>query len=105
MNLDGVDAGDWQPACDALARKLTDASWQGSRIHVVISDHWARYAILPWSAELTGEAERMAHAKLLLNNTYGDIGEDWAVCLSEARPNMPALISALPANLIRQIDE
>jgi len=96
--------GDWLPACDALTGVLGERDWRGAGVHVIVADHWARYAILPWSAELTGDAERLAHAKALLDSVYGSSGGDWTIRLGSTRPQLPALISALPEELLHRVE-
>jgi hypothetical protein len=104
-SLDNVDSNAWQPACDALTEQLDNALWHDANARIVISDHWVRYAILPWSAELSGESERAAHAKLLLANTYGDLSDEWVIRISDSRPLAPAIVSAMPRELLNRIEE
>lgn len=104
-SLDNVDSNAWQPACDALSEQLDNALWHDANARIVISDHWVRYAILPWSAEISSEEERTAHAKLLLANIYGDLIEKWVICISNSRPLAPAFVSAMPRELLDRLDE
>ena len=46
-------------------------------MRAVVSNLWARYAIVPWSDGLANEDERVAHARILLSEAYGGTGEDW----------------------------
>lgn len=104
-SLDYLSASDWGPACDALATELDDQRWQDGNARVLISDHWARYASLPWNAEISGDEERMIQAKLLLGSIYGSLADKWAIRVSGNRPNSPALVSAVPAELIERLGE
>jgi hypothetical protein len=100
-----TDESDWQPACNALADQLDDSLWHDANARVVISDHWTRYAILPWSAAVSSEAERITHAKLILAATYGDLIDQWTVSLSDSRPQVAAIISAIPNDLLQQVND
>ena len=49
------NAGDWLPACDMLSSRLDEECWQDANARIVVSDHWARFASLPWNDELASE--------------------------------------------------
>jgi hypothetical protein len=95
--------GDWAPALAALDAELEQGSWGKARARIVVSDHWVRYEVLPWSVELSKETERLAHARFLLSATYGDMVEQWAVTLSEAAPGAARLVSAIPESLLAEL--
>ena len=45
-------------------RLLAQAGVAAARVlRVVLADHWARYAMVPYAASLSGAAERLAHAR------------------------------------------
>jgi hypothetical protein len=69
VSVDAAHSGDWRPAIDALAQQLSNELWHKANVRLVVSDHWTRYAMLPWSPELVRPAERTAHARMILNNT------------------------------------
>jgi hypothetical protein len=100
ISIEAANCGDWQPALDAIRRQLNSDLWRNANARIVISDHWTRYAVLPWSAELSGETERMTHARLVLSDTYGDIADEWTVSLSENVPSVATVISAIPTRLL-----
>ena len=98
-------ADDWQPVLEALAEHLDNELWQDARARVVISDHWTRYAVLPWSRDISGEAERIAHARLILSNTYGDLVDKWTIRLSDSPPGSAAVVSAISSELLQALGE
>jgi hypothetical protein len=93
----------WAPALGALDALLSQAAWQGARTRVVIADHWARYAIVPWIASLSSAEERVAHARQLLASIYGEVVSDWDVCVSEAPPQSARVVCAVPRALLEGI--
>jgi len=97
-------AGDWTAALEALDSELGADTWRGTRTRVVVANQWVHYELLPWSVELAKDAERLAHARHLLEATYGDVAEQWAVALSEAVPGASRLVSAMPTSLIEELD-
>jgi hypothetical protein len=93
------ESGSWAPALTVLDALLADSKWRRARVRLVVSDHWARYAVVPWSVELRSPEERLAHARQILASLYGEIVSDWDVCVSEARPLCTRVACALPAGL------
>ena len=49
----------------------------------MLSNHWLRFAVVPWSDDLTRPAERQALAQGVLDEIYGDNGA-FEICISEA---------------------
>jgi hypothetical protein len=97
--------GDWSPALDTLGEQLDNEMWQDANLRVVVSDHWARFAVVPWSPELSKDAERITHAKMILTSTYGEMIDQWTTCLSDSPPNSPAIVSAIPTELLDQLEQ
>ena len=93
-------AGKWEAALVALDAVLGRSDWQGGAIRAVLADCWARYAIVPWVAELKSAHERLAHARQLLAGTFGDAVGGWEVRLSEAPPTYRRIACAFPAELL-----
>jgi hypothetical protein len=98
--LEAGESGAWTPALSAFAELLTHATWRGTRVRVALSDHWARYAIVPWAAALSSTTERLAHARQLLASIYGDAVADWEVRLSEGPPQTTRVVCAMPTALL-----
>ena len=48
-----------------------------ARLDVVLSNHLVRYAVLPWSAELSSEDEWIAYARHVFGSTYGTEAAGW----------------------------
>jgi hypothetical protein len=98
-------AGDshWNATLGALEALLAKAEWQGAAARVVISDHWVRYALVPYAAALSGEAERKAHARHVLTGIYGDVVSRWSLTLSEGPPGTAQIACALPTNLLEEL--
>ena len=97
------DLNDWSVAVAALDTELAKGEWQNANLRVAISDQWARYRIVPWSAELRSEAERLNHARLIMTNTYGSLIDNWTLSASESFPGAARIVSALPTALIEEL--
>jgi hypothetical protein len=101
--LPARQSGDWNAPLTHLAGLLATPEWQRAGAKVVIADAWVRYAIVPWVAELSSSAERLAHARQLMVSAYGDGVQDWELRLSDAAPGTPRVACAIPAELLLQI--
>jgi hypothetical protein len=94
---------DWSGVLQALEAMLAQPAWQGTLLRVVVADSWARYAIVPWVAELASSSERVGHARQLLASTYGDAVNDWEVRLSEAPPECARVACTMPVALLAEL--
>jgi hypothetical protein len=103
QRFDNVRNDAWEAPVAALAAMLAQPGWSGARTRVVLADHWARYIIVPWSAELRSDEERLGHARQLLNSAYGDAVAGWDVRISEAPPQATRVACAVSAELIAGI--
>ena len=99
----GVTDESWSRALEALATKLGEEPWRASRIRIVLADHWARYAIVPWVAALSSNDERLAHGRQLLGSAYGDAVAGWEVRISEAPPGATRVVCAISGELIAAV--
>lgn len=105
LPADAAGPGGWEGALAALESKLADPLWGGASMRAVIADHWVRYAVVPYAAELSSEAEREAHAREMLGSLYGDAVSGWALCVSDAPPGASRLACAMPSALLEGLRE
>jgi hypothetical protein len=98
--------GDIGPVLARLADLLTDATWHGAAARVVVADHlWARYGIVPRPATRLDVDGRLAQARFLLGDAYGEAVADWAVTLADAPPGRSYLACAIPATLRSALED
>lgn len=86
---------DWQPALAAVAGVLAADGRRGGRAAVVVADHFVRYAVLPWSDEVSGEGARRAVAQALLRNALGERAEGLEIALDRPRFRQPGLAAGI----------
>ena len=98
-----ADDTHWGAALGALDALLAKPEWQGAVARVVISDHWVRYAVVPYAAALSGTAECLAHARQVLTSIYGEIVSHWTLALADSRPGTAQLASAVPSSLVEEL--
>lgn len=95
-----ADSMDWRPALAVLDACLAESEWQGARARLVVSNLWARYAVVPWSDTLANEEERCTHASICLAESYGAMGPEWHVCLGEGEPGQARIACAIHQGLL-----
>lgn len=92
--------GSWQPALDALGRGLGTLGWKGADASVTVSNHFARFALVPDAAKLRDDDERMAAARHYLRTVYGDRAERWRLALGDAGGDGVALAAGIEPELV-----
>jgi hypothetical protein len=101
----GIENG-WQPALDTLAKIMrTDAQWQAAAVDVVVSNHFVRYQIIPWSAVITSAAVRAAYVRESFAQVYGDSTATWAYSVSTTRHGAAWFASAIDQPLLTQLED
>ena len=101
-----VDEGaslDWRPALKVLGDCLSEAAWQEANTRIVLANHWARYAVVPWANDIANEEERLAHARICLANIYGNVAEQWRIGLSHAAPGEARIACAVEGDLLDEL--
>ena len=82
----GTEAAGWQRAVEALGSALTSVVARPCDVTVVLSNHFVRYALLPWNAALKTGAEWHALARHQFEGVHGQAaGWDLKVALTGAR--------------------
>ena len=87
-----------------VARSLL-ARYEGDKaqVSVVLADSYVNFGILPWSADIKTSAEREQYARVVLRNVFGDLVDDWTLCLNEAIPLQPCVIGAIETDFLSEI--
>lgn len=91
------------PEC---ATWLTDHSREKRiRLECVVSDAWARYAVVPWSANIRSERERDALARIVLEPLTSPMADGWSViCGGPPARRAATLACALPDWLLGMLE-
>jgi len=82
-SLVGPHSEPWRASLETFGASLRESRRTGVRLEVVLSGHFVRYALIPWSEDLVGDDERMAFAKLAFRDIYGAAADGWDLCLDE----------------------
>jgi hypothetical protein len=67
---------------------------------LILSSHFVRYVVLPWSGELITEAEELEFARTRFIQVFGQWARDWTIVMSPAPAGASRLCAAVDAALI-----
>lgn len=89
----------WRPALAALEQWLGANKTGRAKVTVILSNHFVRYALMPFSDEVASSAEEQMLAQILLEDTYGDLAKQWCLKISGGGYREPRLVAAVDAEL------
>ncbi len=108
-----VLAGGRSIACDSAAGA---EPWQGPvaalrtlewtkpcRVTLVLSNHFVRYAVLPWSDGLSTPAEEEAYLRHHFSKIHGERAKGWSLRASEAPRGALRLASAIDTAMVEAL--
>lgn len=96
----------WQGAVEALAATVRgDAAWRAADAQITLSNHFARYQLLPWSDAIGNDAERDRYARELFLQVYGDVVGQWDIRVTETGYGAPWLACAVDRGLVEALGE
>jgi hypothetical protein len=100
----GERIGGWEATIGVLGGCLVDPIWNRAACRIIVANHWIRFAIVPWSDQLSDSDERLVLARHCLSKIYGDVASQWFVTLNEAPPGRPQVACAIPRALLDEIE-
>lgn len=95
----------WTGAVETLREALAHLNVKGrSSVRedatMVLSNHFVRYLVIPWSPQLVKPAEELKYAQMRFVEIFGDAASEWAVSLSAAPAGVPRVAAAVDRDLI-----
>jgi hypothetical protein len=99
----GFGSEPWQGAAAALARLAGEIGKASAKVTVVLSNHFARFALIPWSEGLGGAEEEAAFARYCFAKIHGERSKDWDLRLSPAPAGSTRIASAVDTSLVQSL--
>lgn len=93
----------WPAALEALEPLLAQRAPGRASLRVLLSSHYTRFCLVPWSESIGSPEELDGYARLCLEDIYGDAGEGWSLRLSPEAAGCPRLAVALPEELLGRL--
>jgi hypothetical protein len=93
----------WTVALDTLDRLLAEHAAARAELTVVISGHFSRYCLVPWSEQISSPSELLGFAQLCFEDLYGAPKQPWSLVLSAEPAGHDRVASALPQDLLERL--
>ena len=92
--------GNWACAVEVLRDLLVHPNVGKGDATLILSSHFVRYVVLPWSGELITEAEELEFARTRFIQVFGQSARDWTIVMSPAPAGARRLCAAVDQALI-----
>ena len=93
----------WTVALDTLDRLLAEHVTTRAELTVVISGHFSRFCLVPWSDQISTPSELLGFAQLCFEDLYGAPTQPWSLVLSTEPAGYDRVASALPQGLLDRL--
>ena len=98
-----TDETDWAILARYLRQELNEPMCQSALPRRVLSNHFVRYAVIPWNNELSTQDERLAYTKHSFAQAFGERVKDWDLRISQSSYGQSAIASAVDFRLLTKI--
>lgn len=99
------DGNSWHAAARVLAQGLVQLKATGMETTAILSNHFVRYAVLPWSGNIASPEERMAMARIIFERDFGTAAGGWSIRVDGGGYGQACLASAVDASLPESISD
>lgn len=99
------DRKPWAGALECLEDGLGKLGSRKADAVVVLSNHFVRYALVPWSDQISDRDEEQAFIRLNFSRTFGAEAQHWALRMSPNGYGETQLASAVDQQLLDGLDK
>lgn len=93
----------WAVALETLDHLLAEHTRPGAELSVVISGHFSRFCLVPWSDQISSPGELLGFAQLCFDDLYGVPTQPWQLVLSAEPAGYDRIATALPQDLLERL--
>jgi hypothetical protein len=97
------DGPPWQATVEAFQRFLATPGAGSGTIEVVLSNHFVRYLLVPWSPRIGSADELRNYAAAMFEEIHGEASAGWDVSVSAERGGAPRLAAAVDRALLASL--
>jgi hypothetical protein len=98
-----LGAAPWRGAVAALGQLAEEARDANAQVTVVLSNHFARFILVPWSEGLGNAEEQTAFVRYCFVKLHGERSKDWDLRLSPAPAGSTRMASAVDSSLVQAV--
>ena len=93
----------WQATISLLQAALNNPEWKNADATLILSNHFVRFLMLPWSDVPLTDAERAALLQQRFVEVYGEESANWDLRLNEGSYGSPSLASGIETGVLEQL--
>jgi hypothetical protein len=93
----------WQGAAAALGKLAEETRDANAEVTVVLSNHFARFILVPWSEGLGNAEEQTAFVRYCFAKVHGERSKDWDLRLSPTPAGAARIASAVDSSLVQAV--
>jgi hypothetical protein len=94
----------WAPAVEVLRELLAHPNLRRADATVILSNHFVRYLLVPWSASLVSWEEQLAFARMRFVQVYGEAAQSWMLRLSDGAAGSAQVAAAVERPLVDSLN-
>lgn len=95
----------WKVAVDKFASVLGEDGWKRADVSIVLSNHFVRYACLPWNDKIDGKEAESAFVSHWFTQTFGPSSQNWDLRISGTSNSRFRLASGIDDGLVDAISQ
>lgn len=99
-----LDEAPWAKVLASLETGLRGISGGKCDVRVVLSNHFVRYALVPWSEQISDRDEEQAFIRHCFSQTYGEDVQRWAMRMSPCGYGETQIASAIDQSLLEGLE-
>ncbi len=73
------DTPRWDALVQAVGQTLSHGAGKGTRVHVVLSNHWVQWQLVPFQWQIGSEVELQSYVALQFQEIYGARASAWQI--------------------------
>jgi len=93
----------WSAPLAMLRDNLPQTGANATPVTVILSNHFLRYMVLPWSPELVTQSEELDYANARFAQVFGDKARQWVIRTSDAPAGAERVGAAADASLLEAL--
>jgi len=93
----------WHGAAAALGKFAEEARDANAEVTVVLSNHFVRFILVPWSEGLGKAEEQTAFVRYCFAKVHGERSKDWDLRLSPTPAGSARIASAVDSSLVQAV--
>lgn len=93
----------WQGAVAALEQVAEETRHTNAKVTVVLSNHFARFILVPWSEGLKNAEEETAFVRYCFAKVHGERSKEWDLRLSPTPTGSARIASAIDSSLVQAV--